>query len=549
MKKGNKLIAILLTLALILSMLAACSNKGNTEKNSNSPDSAGPSQQGTTEGKENASVGATSENTSVLRDVVNVAMSTDNGTWDPFNHTGGAGMWGVYQSLGYIIDGEFYPSLMKSYSFSDDMKTVYCELFDNISDSNGVHMTADDIVWSYEMANAGTTAGLGSICEGCYATGEYTFEFRLYDEMQVGRIDKMLKFFCVTRESYEASPDNMATTPVGTGPYKVTNITSGYSWTLERRDDYWQTDASVNCFRDNANVQTINYYVISESAQRAIALQNGTIDMVMELTAEDRESLANNKNYWFYAVPDDLSMDCVPNCDPSSPMGDINLRLAVFYAIDANAILQSVYNGNGTLNHTLAPDWAVGYNPEWAEVDSYYTKQDVELAKEYLAKSNYNGEVLQIMCQTMEAHTTTAQLVMAFLNNIGIKCEIKALETSVFREYKKNASEWDILINTDACNTYWVDAAYGQLSTDRTDWGSSQNFVWDDELEQMLRYTISMSNATPENFDTLNTYILEHAYFYSLVNYHSFMTVPSWCETVALSAKKNLVPGGCIYTE
>lgn len=542
--KKRKILALVLALALVFSMIAGCQSSKETGDDSKPGTSVLPESQ---EGNEETTV--KNEDESVIRDVVNVGIAADVGTWDPFNLTTLECRSGVYQGLGYFVNGEYEPCLMKSYTVSDDMLSIDCEIFDYIYDSNGVHMTAADIVWSFEMANAGTTAGLSGIVKSCTQTGDYTFRFELYDTLQIGRMDKIVKWYAVCRESYEADPEHMATKPVGTGPFKVTDLVSGYSITLERRDDYWQTDDTYRCFRDNANADVVNYYIIAESASRAIALQNGSIDMVTSLSAEDLGSFTNSEDFWLYPITADKSMDFAPNCDPSSPLSDINLRLACFYAINPELIVNSVYAGAAFVNHSMGPDWSVGYQEQWTTEDNYYNTYDPDLAKEYLEKSSYNGETLTLMCQSTTNPSLATQIVASQLEEIGIKYEIKALERNVFTEYQKSPSEWDICIYETACNTYWMDAANGQLSTEKTGSDYSLNFVRDPELQSMLDYSMSLANNSDETNAEVHDYIIENAYWYSMVNYTSYIVVPSFCSGVALSSAKSLIPGACTFTE
>lgn len=542
--KTKKILALVLAFTLAFSMLAGC--KGSDEPSAdvqNSPEMMDDQQ------RDDVTLDGDSKGESVVRDEINVAIAADLGTWDPFNLTSNEGRQGVYQSLGYFIDGEYYPSLMKSYELNEDMTLISCELFDNIYDSNGVHMTAADVVWSYEMASAGTTLAVGDIVESCNQTGEYTFEFVLRDTLQLGRIDKIVRFFIVCRESYENSPDHMATTPVGTGPLELTNLVSGYSFTLERRDDYWQTDESQRCYLDYANAKTVNYYIISESAQRAIALQNGTIDMVTSLSAEELELIKQDDRFWLYSRTADKSVDFAPNCDESSPMSDINLRLACFYAINPEALVTGVFKGAATVNSSMAPDWSVDFQEQWKEEENYYTVYDPDLAKEYLAKSNYKGEKLKIICQSGSNSSAAAQIILGMLQEVGISCEINALERNIFSSYQANADQWDISVYETACNTYWLDAANGQLTQNKTTWGSSINFIYNDELQEMLQECMSLKNYSDELNNELHHYIIDNAYWYSMVNYISYMVVPSWCSNVALNPAKQLYAAGCTFTE
>lgn len=55
----------------------------------------------------------------------------------------------------------------------------------------------------------------------------------------------MLECAIVTQAAYEASPDQMATTPVGTSAYLVDSYVPGSEIVMKDTGDYWQTDESL----------------------------------------------------------------------------------------------------------------------------------------------------------------------------------------------------------------------------------------------------------------------------------------------------------------
>lgn len=562
MKTRKQIISLCLTAAMLASLLSGCGGSADTTEAAKIT--------GTTEAAESAEAASgetedTAENIQVQtgyavdasmtadqieseqRSVINYAVGDDCPDFDPFTNNTGAkeALVGIYQPLAYMIDGEVVGSIMKNYSFSDDNLTMYAEIYDYITDSDGNNITAADCVFSYEMSNEYAGLGLKELVTSFTATGDYTFEVQFPQPLGIGRMDKLVKFLIVSQKAYEEH--DMHSEPVGTGPYVMTDRVSGYSFTYEKRDDYWQTDESLISARDMANVDVVNFYVIGESAQRTIALKNGSVDASVSIAAEDLDYFNESEDFWLSAVPDDLSMTLAPNCDESHPTSDVNLRKAIFYAISNDAILESVYGGRGTALHDWCPNWAVGYNPDWdAETDNYYT-YDLETAKKYLDQSSYQGETLVILTDTTTTCSDIAQLISSMLEQIGIKTEIKALDGTIVKQNYADVTAWDLYLATNATNTYWVDGINGYLTTDKTTWDGSACFWYETDVQDMLVEMMQPENATAENFEVLRDYVLENALGYGIVNPQTYIVVPSWCTGVCLSYKKCMTPGGNTY--
>lgn len=530
---------MILACAMVLTSLTACGGGGSSSSAAPQNSTSLPTADGT--------------QTSVVRDSVNVGVQSDPADFAPWaaNSNGRTNaLWGIYQELGHIIDGEFYPALVKEYTLSDDGTYMDCTLFDYITDSAGNHLTASDVVFSIDKGRElGYITGIGML-ESVEATGDYTFRFNFNKELRLGDMDTLFRIDVVTQAAYEADPNGMSAKPVGTGPYELTSYVANSSFTYTAREDFWQTDPEYLHPRDMANVKEINYLILPESSQRTMALEMGEIDMCSEVSNEDldmfREGGSQAENYWVNGVPDNLSCLIFANCDSGRITSDVNLRKAIFYSINAETILQSVWKGNGTTVHSMSPSWGTGYPSALDSQDNYYT-YSTEKAKECLSQSGYNNEKLVILTEATGNVASAAQLVQAFLSAVGIDSELKTVDSTILQATYTDPDGWDILLTQNACNVYAV-TSFNPFAADRYTTGTI-NHIHDDKLQELLNTAYALSTSGDESFTALHDYVIENAYGMNLVNYTTSYVAPSFMESICLSYKKTFIPGGCVYNQ
>lgn len=547
----KRITALLLVTAMILTLFAGCGSNNQPQATAAAANNPTMEVGSAAEVDVVAKGDGTAEH--VIRDSITVGVQSDPADFAPWaaNSNGRTNaLWGLYQELGHIISGEFVPAIVKEYTIAEDGKSMTCTIFDYITDSAGNKLTANDVKFSFETGTAlGYITGVSMIDE-IVVDNDYQFTFKFGKELRLGDLDTIFRTAIVTQAAYEADPNGMSTNPVGTGPYTLTSYTAGSSFTYTAREDFWQTDENYLCARDRANVKTINYVILAESSQRTMALEQKSIDMCSEISNEDigefREGGAYSGDYWTYGVPDNLSLLIFCNCDSSRLTSNKDLRTAIFYAINAETILQSVYNGNGTNPKSMSPTWGTGYAASVDSEDNYYN-YSVDKAKEYLEKAGYNGEELTILTEATGNVANSAVLVQAFLSGAGINAKIQSVDSTILQATYTNPDGWDILLTQNACNTYAV-TAFNPLSSDRYTTGTI-NHIYDDKLQELLATAYAMSTAGEESFKALHDYVVENAYGMNLVNYTTTYVVPSFMDSVCLSYKKSFIPGGCTYIE
>lgn len=492
---------------------------------------------------------------SVQRDVINVGINADLGDlspWGALNTGKTATAQNLYQPLAHVNDdGEIVGVLMKDYEVSEDGSYMDCHLYDYIYDSEGNHLTASDVVFSFNTCSEfGNIGGIGFV-ESSEAIDDYTVRFHFADQLYVYDIETLFEELpIVTQAAYEASPDGMASQPVSTSPYKVSEYTAGYILTLEKRDDYWQTDESLIHERDKANVDTINFYILTESTQMSLALENGSIDMSWSVSADDIERFEESGDFWLFESPDDLCNELFLNCAEGHSTTDVNLRKAIYYAVNSEAILQGVYKGKAILNYDTAAAKAPDFQEAWATEDNYY-QYSPEKAQEYL--ETWGGDPgslnLQILASNEETTSNIAQMIQGFLGQIGITSEIRIADSANFNTIAYDSEQWDVLVTNKATSNYCVTNWKNCFSKDYFTWGGTINFAYDDELQELVSTARTESTHNEETVSAVHEYIVDNAYGYGLVNLVNNYVIPSYITDVVCSYKGAVMPGACTYTE
>ena len=138
--------------------------------------------------------------------------------------------------------------------------------------------------------------------------------------------------------------DDYRNNPVGTGAYKFVSFTSGVGAVMEANEDYWDGAPAI---------KTIETVLISEGSQAQIELESGNIDLIVNPDYIDVARIENDPSLGLKVLT--LPSSNVKNLwfnFRKETMRDVNLRKAISCAIDKEAIINVVYEGNAVVaNH------------------------------------------------------------------------------------------------------------------------------------------------------------------------------------------------------
>jgi peptide/nickel transport system substrate-binding protein len=382
---------------------------------------------------------------------LNVAFQNEWAGLDP--HT--VSSYSSYQILNNVLDGlTFYdddlnliPWLAESWEQSEDGLTWTFHLREGVMFSNGREMTADDVKWSFERlidpeTGAGNAGRVGPPETQIEVIDDYTVAITHPEPF--GIFPQSLGFDkstgIVAPESLDE--DGTISIPIGTGPFKITDVQGTTQLTLERNENYWQEGLP---YLDQIIIEPI-----PDDTVRETALRGGEVDWVLAIAPQSFESLQEDPDIVVATAPQ-LSYDYLGINLTREPFTDVRVRQAIAYALDREQLCEAGFFG---LCDTLQEP--VGEGSPW-NFDYRPYDQDIEQAKQLLADAGYpDGFEMELLPTTQYGETVrAAQVLQQQLAEIGIEATINAPEWSEWLELEGNFQydayicNWNGLIDAD----------------------------------------------------------------------------------------------------
>lgn len=536
----KKLISILLCMALLGSLLCACggTKDSTTETSANTAASSGTSSVAgtaqTSGGKTKITVGVngTAETVAPFVTTTNVLKMLNNI---------------VYMQLAsYNEEGSFDSNLYTSFEEVGDMHYVV-ELYDNIYDSEGNHITAADVAYCYYTAKASGTGQTYTYYDNPQATGEYTFEFDMVTDAVFALEQVMTGVNIVSQTAYEADSTEMSMGPVTCAPYVVREFVPGSYIIMEKNENFWCEDPSILTRDKQANVDVIEVKFITETAQLSMALEQNTIDAAIDLNATVAAEFDTSSIFTVEYKPSNLFYNLYFDVREGHLFENETLRKAVLYAIDQESVMYGALQGAGWVNKAIASVYSADYDPAWDEADYY--DQDLEKAAQLLAEAGYNGETVRIMCQ-YETCKPAAEVVQANLAQIGVNASILVADTALFSSYQDCISDvWDINIMFYAAGAVGAASLNAQFNAAVRDNGMTFSGIKDEEFQTLIEAAISQKTYSKESYGAVQDYIKEKAYAYGLYTGQVAYVYNNQIEEIWIDGNGRFLPNACIFSD
>jgi len=270
-----------------------------------------------------------------------------------------------------------------------------------------------------------------------------------------------------------ADPKGFEIKPVGSGPYAVAE------W---QRDDHITLTANPRFAGPKPAFPTVIIRDIPDQATSVLSIEKGDIDMLTDPRPDDAKTLASQAGLRVAEQPSNnvsyLAMDV-----EKKPFGDLRVRQAVAYAIDAAAMVKSLYSAGAVVADNWTPPGMLGENPS---VKAY--AHDPAKARALLAAAGFpHGITTSLSYSTaprpyLPEPQRVAETLQAELREAGINVTLQPAEWGVFLDKIKHGQHDMCLIGWSGDNGDPDNFFYPLLDQDsaHTD-GTAQNYsFWRD---------------------------------------------------------------------
>lgn len=272
------------------------------------------------------------------------------------------------------------PELAERWSFSEDLRTWTFALRRGVKFHNGREMTARDVIATYERildpATAAAPRSNYTMIERMDAPDPYTVIFHLsfpyggFADILTDRQVKIVPHDLV---------DQLATAPVGTGPFMFRSYTPGDRLVLARFPDYFESG--------QPRFEQVELRIIPEMSVRLAALQAGDMEVVWDIPPEQVKPLGENRALRVESVATG-SWDAAIMNNAIPPFNDPRVRRAFHIGVDKRDVVELVLFGEGAPTHSPIPP-----NHPFFAADIPLNRADPAAARRLLAEAGHRSGV------------------------------------------------------------------------------------------------------------------------------------------------------------
>lgn len=341
---------------------------------------------------------------------------------------------------------EMSPALATETNLSDDGLTLTIKLRDGVTWHDGEPFTAEDVKFNFEeiVPLNSYGAAIGERLESVEIQDELTVILHLREPygplLETVSSQYMLPKHVYENTEYVTNPANMA--PIGTGPMKFDDYSSGESITLVKNPDYWGGDVTVD---------SAVFPIMSDATSRTESLLAGEIDQtVVDISALNRiGEESKTQQLSEFGFPQNIAL--MFNAK-SEYLTDPKVRQAVFAAFDRDALSETALQGQGTPADGFFPEgmaWAASPNVDFADDFPHDTQAIEKALDEAGLPRGADGTRFSLDIRYTTERTDTAamaELARSLLADVGIELNLDGTSATVFTEKVYTESQFDLAL-------------------------------------------------------------------------------------------------------
>jgi peptide/nickel transport system substrate-binding protein len=388
------------------------------------------------------------------------ARGNDSGTLDPQNTTSGEDVKVTNQIYDRLIEfrpgtSELIAGLATEWNLEGQQTTV--TLREGVTFHNGNEFTADDFIATYrrftdsnyeyypgdDYVSSYGPFTLGNWVDSIEKNGDYEMTIQL--QQRYAPFLRNLAMFAssvLSEQAIQERGTDLSQNPMGTGPFVFENWDQGNQRIrLSANENYWG---------EGPNVDELVFTAVGQNSTRAQTLISGGADIIDGLGAQSAQIVEGAQQAELLETEGINIGYMAFNMARVEAFRDKRVRQAISYAINTEAIVNTIFRGIAVQASQPIPSNLFGYNEQ---LDPY--PHDPEQAQQLLNEAGYgDGFTFELATfQNPRAYNPSpiqaAQTVKSNLQQVGITVNINQQPFNPFLNYTSTGKH-------DACFLGWM---------------------------------------------------------------------------------------------
>ncbi len=389
-------------------------------------------------------------------DTVIYARSTDSATLDPGESASAEDKrvtYSIYETLvDYTLDAHgqwvFVPQLAERWETSPDGLVWTFQLRQGVKFHDGTDLDAEAVVFAFDRQRDSAhpyfpkrqkfwQQQFGNLVTGVQALDKYRVRFTLRSAFGPFLTNLAGPLAAIpSPTAVKKLGADFATNPVGTGPFKFGQWTTGDRIVLERFSGYWGRAAAP---------QRVIFRSVPDPAARFAEVQAGNVHIAADIIPDFHDRARQNAQLTImYRAP--LNVGFLYINIAHRPFDNVLVRRAIAHAIDKQSIVDAFYSGTGVTARNILPPSVFGHNDR-AQEYAY----DPPRARQLLTEAGFpNGFettlwVMPVSRGYFPKPKETGEVIQSNLAAVGVRAKIVTFDWTTYLA-KTDAGEADLFM-------------------------------------------------------------------------------------------------------
>ncbi len=319
---------------------------------------------------------------------------------------------------------ELRPRLAESWQIPDPLTYIF-HLRRGVRFHDGQAMTSADVKWTLDSLLDGTVRSAKSSAyryiDRVEAPDEFTVVIRLKEpyaallwNLSDGAIGVVPK----------GTRDELARSPVGTGPFRFVSQEQDRQVLLERNPDYWGAPAAL---------ERVRFNVVPDATTRALELRKGSADVEIDALPGDMVPMLAGQPQLRLEEASGTSYQYLAMNLRDPILKDVRVRQALAYAIDRGPMIHYLWHDMARPANSILPPQHWAYDPSARQYP-----HDRARARELLDEAGYragpDGVRFHLMMKTSTDEGTRlfCAVLQQQLREVGIALDLRSYEFATF---------------------------------------------------------------------------------------------------------------------